>query len=397
MPDRVLYNLVVPEESQTRQNDTISRSVSKQGTVGDGRPSAESVSVSPTDRTLRGWYRGKYSSMLARQFEELFDATGIEEVPYWTIDGTSNDDGYYSLENVNIQRADPRTDKVHQFDGRLTQVGTRRSHWRAIQTAVDTVTNDFGNTTEQEIAVHERSSKVRWFDRTGGGTESATVQRRVAGEGGTVEIYDTSEPTFGDPTLIYEIPHRFEGRTNCRIWDSNGRSEFEYLNNTEPPKVGTATVGPDTHVGGVGVKSWARVFTTNHDFRGHAVIDNGILRLEFYEQQGHIRATRWDSNINDWATVSLGSTDWHLFDVDLTHVGLSRVEAQVTFSDSTGSQYTLDMALSRGAESALWIRPVNESSGVPAGLESRLDPIAKTTDKDTGEKMTLVRREDTRK
>lgn len=395
MAKRILYTQAVPDRAQSEDRMQVQRNVSKQGVVEGEQASTETVSLAPDQELLQSWFRGKYAQIMADEFEELFSAPGIDEVPFYVPNSNQKVNGYYSLENVQPQRGDPRTDKVHMFDGTYTRIGTRKTHWRAVRSAPEDVDNDFGSDSTEEVAIHERATDVRWFDETGGTTESATVQRNETGEFAHTDIYDTSEPSFNDPILIYSLPYEHEGRVDVRVWDDHNRVKNQ--EEFSEPKVGSSTVGSTSTGGSNTVSSWQKVFHPEHEFTGRVIVENGILRLKFYEDSGFIRARRWSEAMGDYEKVSLGSTDWRMRDIDLTFIGMHRVEAQVTFRDSSGTEYRLDLVLSRGQTSALWTQPTNESSNAPSDLQTRLDPVARTTDRDAKGDSTLFRREAVRK
>lgn len=395
--DKTLYSLAVPADSQALTESQLSRNLSKQGVLGSDVATVESVSLSPGQHVLRGHYRGRYADVMAREFEELFDSSGIEAVPFYQTPQSQGQgdvqDGYYSLENTTLSRVDPREDRIQKFDGILTKVGSRRSHWRAVETSPTTVTNDFASGSTATIGIPERARKVRWFDTVGGAVEDATVQESVPGELQNVDRYTTAEPSFSDPTLIYDLPYRHEGDADVRVWDDYQRSRFEPPTNDT---VGSSQVGTAT-VGGEGIPRWQAVFRSDHDYNGTAIIENGILRLTFDESGGQLSSERWSDAIGDFATVHLGASDWQLFDLDITHIGVERVGAQVEFKRASGDYFNLNITLQRGARRALWTVPENESGPTPSGLQTKLAPVAAESDRDPSESQTVLRRKEVRR
>lgn len=393
MASKTLYTLAVPRDAQTSTRSELQRNLSKQGVLQSDVAAVEAVSLDPGQQILQGQYRGRYSDLMAAEFEELFDASGIEAVPFYSRSDRTQTDGYYTLENTTVQPLDPRAADVSQFDGVLTRVGSRTSHWRAVRTSPVPATNDFGTGTGAWVGVPERAQKVRWFDPVGGTIEAATVQETVPAEVQNVARYDVTEPTFSEPTLLYDLPYQYEGATDLRVWDDSNRSRFEPPDNDT---VGSVTVGSAT-VGGRGIPRWQAVFRTDHEYQGTTLVENAILRLEFDEERGHLRASRWSGSVGDYATVHLGGSDWHLFDVDLTHIGLDHVDAQVEFESPSGGFFNLNMSLKRGYRNALWTVPDNESGPTPSGLITRLDPIAHPSDTDPNATQDVIRRKEVRR
>lgn len=398
MTDRLLYALAIPDGAQLQSRAQLRRRLSEQGRLSGGRPAVNTISLQPGERLLSGYYADRYAALSASEVEELADAGGIDAVPF--ADRTSDEplDGYYQLKDAQVEQSAPaRTDRVRRFDVTLTQEGTRRDQLRAVEAEPQTVTNPFGSGGTQEIAISLRAERVKWYDSQGGTIEDATVQRRVDGEHDELVVYDTSEPSFSSPTLIYDIDYRDEWPTDVRVWDDYNREKTATLQGDgDPATVGTATVGNATVAESRTVEStWQRVFSTGHNFVGRPVLESERLRLVAdVGDDDPLLAYRWNEGDQNWDIVDLGVSNWRLRDVDITHIGLSRIEAQLEFRDTSGSsRYNINVALGRGDDESLFTEPENEGSA-PSGLVDRLDPIAKTTDTDTAERASLVDREE---
>ena len=94
------------------------------------------------------------------------------------------------------------------------------------------------------------------------------------------------------------------------------------------------------------------------------------------------------------------ATDWQPVDVDFTHIGQARVAAQVEFEAVAGSNqgdiYAVDVELERGREALeVWI-PESVTAGIPEDLITMLEPIAATSQVDSGVEQGLVAREEVR-
>lgn len=381
MQGKHIYRSTIPIDAFTNQDERKQRQLAKIGLV-NGGSDLETVSSEPGTLRLDGQYRGQLSDMLATELRELLDADGVEPLPLHGIGDQIAEDGYYSAENIDGGKVDPHTDKANSFRGELVRKGTRASHWRGQQTATMQVQNDFGSDQTASIALPATARKVRWFD--GLTTEPATVTSTVSAEYGDVDFYDVEEPSFysinnggTNPTLIYELAYADEGDVDPGVWDTYGRTQ-------------TTTAGGNT------VFQWQDVFSMDHEFRGDVVVNNGLLKLTLDEATQSITAEQWNNGTSSWDSVSLGSSTWQLFDVDITNVSMSRVEAQLTFEDSDGSLYALDMVLQRGRSQALWTRPENETNGTPSGLQTLLSPIATTSIFDPVAQTSLVPRSEVR-
>jgi hypothetical protein len=360
MNERILYTLKIPEDAQTSTSSTKRRNISESSVVAGGQSTAESISLQPGEQRLTGSYRGRYAERMAAKFEELFDAGDIEEVPLYGRERQLPSDGYYVLRDVEQQPQDPRgfgEDGIYRFDGALKKTGTRNTHWRATDTTLVQVDNDFGNDTTGYIGSPAAATKVRWYDGVGT-TEAASVVATRSAEYRDVDIYDADASSF-----------------DVIVWDDHGGSKT------------------DTD----GVLQWQRVFDAGHKFAGNALISNGLLRLRFAGSVPELTAQEWDDAAGAWSDVALGASDWELLDLDITTLAMARVDAQVRFENtSDGSEYPLNMSLKRGYPDAQWSIPENESGPIPSGLQDKLDPVADSSVVDPQEDKTLVAREEVR-
>lgn len=369
MTERHLYNLTLPEDAQTRSQSQLQRQLATQGALGSSTGVVESVSLDPSDQTLRGAFRGKYARLMAAEVEELFDAGGIESVPYHGAGTQTPEDGYYALRNADIGPADPRAGANinHQFDGVLAKEGTRRSHYRSVAVNVTQPTNDFGSDTQARVGAPATASKVRWFDPVSRASEPASSVATRTGEFANVDVYEATNSSFTDVAngdgrvgLIYDVAYTNDPDTDCKVWDDRGVAKTDADGNN----------------------AWQHVFRASHEFAGIPVVENTLFRLEIDEANNALSAYRWDTTTSpsSYTSVALGTSDWELYELDLREIGLARVDAQMQFRDTTVSPtafFRLDMSLERGLQNPRWTVPQPSQQGTtPSGLQTLLDPIA---------------------
>lgn len=382
----VLHRLALPEQTQQRTGTQIRRNLAGQGALGGENAAVESISLEPGERSLVGSYRGLRAAMLAQRLEELFDAPLFDDgevVAFYNSASASQVDGYYTLRNVDVEPSIPQTDTHQRFDGVLTKKGTRQTHWRSVTTAPVQLTTDFGSDTTGYVGVHANASKIIWFDPVGKEEVSASLVETRNAEHGDVEIYDTQAPTFTgsdvDPVLLYELDYSDEGAVDCRVYDDRGNA---------------------SKTDGNGHLQWQSVFRPTHDVEGKFVVSNGLRRLTFDDANNSLTAEAWDEGTTSWTSTSLGASDWQLYDTDLTHVGIARVDAQVTFEDTTGGTlFRLDMRLHRGYNDPQWFVPPDETTNsgtTPSGLQTLLNPIANDDTVHPQDRHTLTARKDVR-
>ncbi|AFH22624.1 hypothetical protein OSG_eHP31_00060 [environmental Halophage eHP-31] len=387
---RFLYNLAIPEGTTLSQSQRQRQRLLAEGTLSPGSPAVESISADPGERLLSGRVRGRLAAVTAAEFEELFANDSLGPVPLFEPSDRDHADRFVGLEDVQVEPAHPTEQRVQTFDGSLRAVGSRRSHFRALRTNPTTESNPFGSAGSAEVGVNYRASRLRWFDPEGGGLIDATVQRTVSGEHDKISIVDATQPSFGRPVLIYDLPHRYGWRTDARVWDSRaGDKILTESNGTSSPTVGSATVGSSqVGSGSTTAVRWQRVFAPGHDFEeGVPVVESDRLRLRFDDR---LRAYRWDASDEQYEQIQLGQSAWRLIDQSIERIGGARVDGQAEFNDGT-STHALNWSVKRGRETVLLTNPPNEGA-MPAGLVTRLDPIAATSDEDPASSLDVVPR-----
>lgn len=387
MVRRRYYRKDIPLSSQTLNKEQVKRDLASEGQLGGGGSTLESVSVDPRLLAVEATYRGYDAERMKSEFDELLNANLIGPIPFYGLTPDNSyrqtpEDAYYVPESGHTQPADPRfgtSDGVWQVVGRMRRKGTPKSHWRSVKTNPTTVTNPFGSGTTAYIGVDSEATKIQWFNEETEAREAATLVATRNAEYGDVEVYDADASSYSTPTLIFDLAMAREGRVDVKIWDTRG--------NATP----TETVNSET------VLAWQRVFDADHFFEGDAVLDNGLARLTFDEANNTLSAEEWNNGTGSWDSVALGATgaapNWQLRDLDITQVWTNRVEAQVDWENtSTGALHRIDMSLKRGYNWPLWMRPAN-GSATPAGLVTKLTPVAATSDNDPQESGGVVSRQ----
>ncbi len=90
---RTLYALRVPDAALEQPSSTQSLQVASNSPLNSDSPAVDSLAAEPGSRPLAGVVAGQYADIIAREFEELFSATGIEVVP-WFGDTNNQRDAY---------------------------------------------------------------------------------------------------------------------------------------------------------------------------------------------------------------------------------------------------------------------------------------------------------------
>lgn len=359
MGTKRLYVLAIPGDALTGADNTRQRNTAQHGFVNQSGQSVESISQQPGTRRLRGAFRGAFAEDMAQELTELADTASFGHVPYFDEAGQTPDEGYYTMERSVVNPADPRMEYVHPFDVSLSKAGTRNTSWRTVELSVSNPSTPFGVTDRAYVGVPGAATKVRWMNTESGATQSAVAVDTVSAEYGSVDRFDAYSAPYEPETraLVYDLDYAEEGKVDVSIWDTRGLAKHDANN----------------------VRQWMHVFDPSHVFEGEAVIDTGRLRLTMDDTAQTMSATQWDAGTSTWTSVTLGTSDYELYDLDITYNDGSRVDAQLLFEDSVGGgTYGLDASFLRGYDAVMFTTPENQSGAIPAGLDTLLAPIADT-------------------
>jgi len=373
MTKRRIYTLAISSPAQQRGETTVQQQMASLGTIQSDIGSVDEIATEPGDETVEVQFRGDRSEMMVGQLDELATGSSIGPVAYFATSETTPSDGYYSLSRSRTGRVDPREPNISTFRGSLSHHGSRASHRRALSTAISQESHSFGNVQTALVGVPAVASKVRWLNEETEAVEEPTLVATRSSEHGDVEVYDARSSSHTNPTLIYDCSYADQGKTDPSVWDTRGNASRTDAND---------------------VMQWQKCFVSSHDFQGRAVISNGLVRLLIDESNQTLAAEEWDDSSSSWTSVSLGTSDWAFFDLDLRRVGLASVFATVEFVDTTQnptSYYTLNMWVKRGWQWPLWSEP-DGAGATPGGLVDLLDPIASESNYEPGEDLGLVGR-----
>ena len=381
MADRILYRLVVPDDSVTDITGSRGRNVYQAGDVsGGGGPSVKSVSTEPAGVDVSGQFRGRYAEKMAEQVEELFGSEDIDTVAFYGAADTSVRDGYYALRDLvrvgPVVRQEPN---LQEFNGIAVKEGTRRDRWRSVKTSPVSRTNPFGSTSVSAVGVPSSADKVRWYDPNTNTTETPSPISTTTTENGDVVLYDALSASFDGPTVIYDIPYEDEGKTDSKLWD---------------------TLGHATMKDSDGAVRWQKVFSSAHEYDGELVMDNSKLRVYADDSSRSLSAERYGSG--SWSSVSLGTSDWVLYDYDVYDSSPAGVRVQCEFENTSvdsgeESFHRYNLALLRGWEDLLIFNPPTQTAASTPDLDSLLSPVASDRAVDPDQVRSLVRRSEVRK
>ena len=394
-----LYTIDLPDADAGQPQDRIGSQVRQSGLIDGGGTATEQIATENVDLTLQGqWRYGKrFAKKAARELESLA-AGGYESLPLFDVssDELGRKTGYYEIESVDVSPAREDGEDVFEFTVGVSDAGTREEVWRAVRTTQELVDTLFDGSDVSYVAIPSEATKAQWFDSQEG-TEKANPVDTVGSEFGSVDRYDPNDSVFDNPTLLYELPFEREGRVDAKVWDDRNRAKFW-----------TFEDNGDT----VDVNQWPHVFNTAWEFDGSPVIDTGRLRLRIIEDpddneanadvlnvqsgetvtiqsgetetfsraevngtldvQGTLELTgddigdasglvaeEWDSEVQEWQQIELPNTSWSVLDADLTVIGPSEVQVQLTWTDGE-SNVAVDGVFDRGDNSVLWVSPEGE-------------------------------------
>lgn len=348
-----IYVLPVPRARQRRPREQTQNNLSAQGVLDSPSGTVSTISTEPGTQTVRGYYVGKLTWKLAAELKQL-PALGGPLPVYGTRDPDAQ--GYYAIESVETNAVEaPVADWLQEYTMSITRESSRANSFRAVRTSRPLAQADFpaGNTETGELAIPAAATAVQWLDEETGQTSDPSLVATRNAERGDVDVYDAWAAPYQGPTLIFDLPYAEEGDVDPRVWDERG--------------VG-AKLDADGNL------QWQKVFSPAHDYGGEAILDNGLFRLRFDPGGAGLSAERWDDGAGAWSSESLGTSGWTLSSVYVRHIGLERVDARVTFEDTTAT-YPLMVSVKRGWADPLWME-IDGEGGTPTGLVDLLSPIA---------------------
>lgn len=397
-----LYNIYLPDAA-TREppDDATQANVQLAGLLDGSGLVAEKVATESVDLTVRGQWH--LADPLPEKFaDELrsLAASDYEGVALWDTDGADPKQGYYEVESVDVNPDHQSNKIVYQYAFGLNAKGTHETHWRAVRTNVETVSTGLATGSGGQVAIEANGvRKVRWFDPANG-TEAATVQSSAQTDHGAVNFYDPSEPTFDNPTLLYEIPFEEEWRSDVTVYDDAGRDRERDLLKEQNGFDGgfqydTAQYDTQNHAGDdsttLPVIQWVHVYHAGYEFDGRMVVDTSRLRVTFDESAGEIVATRYDPATDAYQSVSVDHSDYDLFDAETVRIGPAETRVFSEWLKTDGSIDSAVLSFQRGREDVV-VRVPDAESSIDADLESLLNPIASDQTDDPTPNQSLTRR-----
>lgn len=394
-----LYNIWLQEGATATAEDKIRADIQQAGFVGQGGTTSERVSAESIDLTVTGQFR--LGDTLSRKFAVELDslgASGYEAVPLFDDEKTDRKRKYYHVRQADTKPAHQTTDGTFEYTVALSEAGTHEDNWRAMRTNTETVKTNLASGSDPRIAIDASASKERFFDPASG-TDTATIQSQEVGDGGAVELFNPTEPSFADPTLIYETSFAAERDTDVLVYDdrrvdkqlvftsSSGSGGFQY----DTAQYDTAAFGGDDETAAT---QWHHVFHESHEFDGRPVIDTGRLRVRFDERAGTI--TAYQTVDGTYAETAIDHGDYELFDADLEEIGPTDVRVFTEWEDTTdGSIDAATLSFQRGIDEVL-VRAPPGASSVASALEDVFRPIAADWATDPSPSVDLIRRTEVR-
>lgn len=357
MTDTYIHNIRVAADAQRQSSRGQSANIATDGVLDDDLASVEALSLDPDERRLEATIRGTYAEKVAGELEAVFTGSGFSTLAVYSPTGDSSGlEGYFVFESGSLERASMHDDRVQSVEATLRREGTRASHYRRVRVNPTPVVNDFGSDSTAYIGIPGSASLVTWFDRASKAREAVSVVETRTGEGGDVYIVDATDVSLTAPyELVYNVPYAGEHPVGVVAWDTRGHASKHDAD---------------------GVLQWAKTYRTTHEYSGVPVVDTGLLRL-YLDTSNGLAAEEYTSG--SWSAVSLPASDWQLSAVDVTAVQPMRVEAQLTFENTSTSEVaSVLMVARRGATTGQFLRVAD--SATPAGLATHLDPVASGSD-----------------
>ena len=390
-----LYLVPLPDAKAFTSDEGIRAQIQQAGLLQQGGTATEKIAAENIDLVVNGRY--DYGATFSQKVADELESLGESEysgLPYYapTASDSGRNKGYYELRQVDVNPAHPNTRDTFEYTAGLSFKGTTGDLWRAIKTNVETINTGLATGSDGLIGIPETARKVRWFD-SGAGKESATVDSTVNAEFGDVDLFDPTEPTFDNPTLLYEVDFSDESPVDVRVFDDKGVDKY-YRSGGDAYDTGDYGIGP--YGTAIYANQWTHVFHSAFEFDGNAVVDNGLIRIVFNEDTQALEIEEFGVGGGSWEDISIDQTDYDLIDADLGGIGTSKigpsaVDVYCEFEDtSTGAIEPLVMSIQRGLADVVIRETDNET--IPTDLENMLDPIASNQTTDAQPTQTLKAR-----
>lgn len=360
MPDKNLYNIRIPSDSQVDAGlDGLGQEIESLSGLDADVPVVELLGVQSGDQSIQASYANQRAQVTAAELEELMSANGFDKLPYYTPSEPGRQgDGYIAIGDGSVETASVHEDRVQVVSGTFTRSGGRASDRRRLRCRPQEVhRNDYGNVKEALVAIPGSARKRTWYQRATQAREPVMVAESVDVEGGQVDLVDAYTVGLSAPfDLVYDQEYAAGHRVDIVLWDTRGYEDRNGLSD--------------------GDLAWQRCYKTSHEYSGAPVVDTGRLRLWLDDVDG-LTAESWDAASSAWTQLSLPSSDWQLRDRTITTISPVKIQAQVEFENTaTGELFALDMVARRGREVVHWLVPSSVDDVTPTGLQSLLDPIA---------------------
>jgi len=384
MPTRQLYNIRIPSDAQTQASvQGLGHELESLSGLDADAPIIEALGIQGGENSINATYSNERAPVTAQELEELLSASGFEHIPYYTpSDPGGAGDGYIAVEDGSVEAASVHDTRVQSVSGTFTRSGDRGNDRRSLTVEPAEVNrNDFGNQTEALVAIPSAAEKRTWYARENQEREAVVVESTVEAAGGSLDLVDASSVSLSaSHELVHDVAYDEEWRTDITLWDTYGYS------------------APDDPDAGY-MPAWGKVYRTGHEYSGVPVVDTGRLRLSLDEANG-LSVEEYDPGTDSWSSTSLPTSDWELFDVDVTGISPVKAAAQCVFRNPTttpSGEYALNLVARRGRSVVHWLTPDSVSDPVPDGLVDYLDPVADPAMLRPNNSLGLIAREEVRR
>lgn len=349
-----VYLTPLPDSQASTSDEGVRTQIQQSGLLQQGGTAVEKIAQDNIDLVVNGKFNfgAKFSKKIADELESLSEST-YNGLPFFTpnvSDGGRNA-GYYELERVKVSPSHPVNQDAFEYTAAFTFTGTRETHWTAVETNIEDVETGLSTGTNARIGLPATAGKVKWFD-VQDGQESASPAATVTAEYGNVDLYDPTNTSIVNPTLLYELDYADAGSVDVRVYDDRGLPKYYTVN-------------------GQDFSQWTHVYHTSFEFDGDPVLDNGLLRLRFDETNGVVEAYEWDTGTSSWSQITVNHGDYELIDADFEEIGASDTRIYTEWRDTVDDRLEQAViSVQRGLDRAIARYPPGTTQ--TSGLESVL-------------------------
>lgn len=365
-----VYLTPLPNSQANTSDEGVRAQIQQSGLLQEGGTAVEKIAQDNIDLVVSGTFNfgATFSQKVADELESLSEST-YNGLPVFNPDvtGGGRNVGYYELERVDVSPAHPVNQDAFEYTAAFKFTGTRETHWSAVQTNIENIQTGLATGSGGLIGIPATAGKTKWFG-VEEGTEAATSTSTVTAEFGDVDLFDPTDTTIVNPTLLYELDYADAGGVDVRVFDDRDVSKYFRSGGQD---YGAGDYGAGPYGAAVIASRWTHAYHTSFEFEGDPLVDNGLFRVGFDEAAGEVTFERLIGE--KWEDRTPTQTDYNLVDADFEHISPMMATVFCEFEKTNNSTEYAVLRIQRGQTNIVLREPDNGT--LSTDLETMLSPI----------------------